>query len=156
MSGVQRFCCSTKEVLKCMPKCFVLLQPASAPSLSLTDYSMGRSPGFLFPLLAHLSLQLERLLLIWAVWTLLLSFELPRLLKMIALEDFTLDWEILPLIRLLLPCLLRSLYGLRENVFEGLLQHFSHTAVILMSVAFRSTMVELHEDHGIMRCSRWL
>lgn len=36
-SGVQCSSCSAKEVLKCTPECFVLWQPSSAPSLSLTD-----------------------------------------------------------------------------------------------------------------------
>lgn len=59
MSGVQPFCCSAEEVLEGMPQCFVLWQPSSAPSLSLADYRMGRSPGFLFPLLAKSSSLLE-------------------------------------------------------------------------------------------------
>lgn len=62
MSGVQCFGCSAKEVFHCMPNCFVSWQPSSAPSLSLTDYSMGRGPGFPFALLEN-SLQLERLFL---------------------------------------------------------------------------------------------
>lgn len=53
----------------------------------LSQITARESPGFLFPLLANSSLQLEGLVLVGPVRTLFLSLELPRHLKMTGLKD---------------------------------------------------------------------
>lgn len=81
-----------------------------------------------------------------------LSFELRRRLKMITLQDFGLGNS--PTDKIAASLLIEVTGWSTGKCVRGASSTFFTYCSYLTSVAFRSTMVELREDRGIMRWSR--